>query len=64
MCYIVLSKNKTKEATTLMRTDVHSQPQRLEEILTNDPLVTKAFLKGLVSGYNLAQAQGKEQEKK
>lgn len=47
-----------------MRTDVHSQPQRLEEILTNDPLVTKAFLKGLVSGYNLAQAQGKEQEKK
>lgn len=47
-----------------MATSKITYPQRLEEILTNDPLVTKAFLKGLVSGYNLAQSQGKEQEKK
>lgn len=44
--------------------EARSQPQRLEEILTNDPLVTKAFLKGLVSGYNLGAAQGKEKEEK
>ena len=38
------------------------RPQRIEEIMTRDPVQAKAFLTGLEAGYNLGAAQGKEQK--
>lgn len=42
----------------------YKNPQRIEEIMTRDPVQAKAFLTGLEAGYNLGAAQGKEKEEK
>lgn len=47
-----------------MATSKISYPQRLDEALASDPIITKAFLEMLERAFNLGVAQGKEQEKK
>ena len=45
-----------------MAAGAYKNPQRIEEIMTRDPVHAKAFLTGLEAGYNLGAAQGKEQK--